>query len=204
VPVLAVYFCPSSVRVVATFSGTVLFPLLCSVLPFFPLIHWFCSLCNFVIPSKYLKNFICAASKRCSSLFFSHFVWKKNSSFFRDSIPGSSVPQPGHYLVKRTIIVTHIFLNGVLYVLKTEAVLWWWRVPDVPRIFNDFSPFSLSLKAMWRNQIKYRNYATNYSIFTRYSQHVSSNNFGNSSHDISLICDKSVTTQNLPFFELLV
>ena len=35
VPVLAVYFCPSSVRVVATFSGTVLFPLLCSVLPFF-------------------------------------------------------------------------------------------------------------------------------------------------------------------------
>ena len=28
VPVLAVYFCPSSVRVVATFSGTVLFPLL--------------------------------------------------------------------------------------------------------------------------------------------------------------------------------
>jgi len=39
VPVLAVYFCPSSVRVVATFSGTVLFPLLCSVPPFFPIIH---------------------------------------------------------------------------------------------------------------------------------------------------------------------
>ena len=36
VPVLADYFCPSSVRVVATFSGTVLFPSLCSVLPFFP------------------------------------------------------------------------------------------------------------------------------------------------------------------------
>ena len=34
--VLVFYFCPSSVRVVATFSGTVLFPLLCSVLPFFP------------------------------------------------------------------------------------------------------------------------------------------------------------------------
>jgi len=33
VPVLAVYFCPSSVRVVATFSGIVLFPLLYSVLP---------------------------------------------------------------------------------------------------------------------------------------------------------------------------
>jgi len=28
--------CPSSVRVVATFPGTVLFPLLCSMLPFFP------------------------------------------------------------------------------------------------------------------------------------------------------------------------
>ena len=34
--VLVDYLCPSSVRVVATFSGTVLFPLLCSVLPFFP------------------------------------------------------------------------------------------------------------------------------------------------------------------------
>ena len=34
--VLVFYLCPSSVRVVATFSGTVLFPLICSVLPFFP------------------------------------------------------------------------------------------------------------------------------------------------------------------------
>ena len=33
--VLVVCFCPSSVRVVATFSGTVLFPLLRFVLPFF-------------------------------------------------------------------------------------------------------------------------------------------------------------------------
>ena len=33
--VLVVSLCPSSVHVVATFSGTVLFPLLCSVLPFF-------------------------------------------------------------------------------------------------------------------------------------------------------------------------
>ena len=33
--VLVVCLCPSSVRVVATFSGTVLFPLLCSVLQFF-------------------------------------------------------------------------------------------------------------------------------------------------------------------------
>ena len=39
--------------------------------PIFALIHWFLSLSNFVIPSKCLKNFICAASKRCSSLFFS-------------------------------------------------------------------------------------------------------------------------------------
>ena len=69
--VLVFCFCPSSVRVVATFSGTVLFPLLCSVLLFFSLIHWFFSLSNFVIPSKCLKNFICAPSARCSSLFFS-------------------------------------------------------------------------------------------------------------------------------------
>ena len=33
--VLVVCLCPSSVHVVATFSGTILFPLLCSVLPFF-------------------------------------------------------------------------------------------------------------------------------------------------------------------------
>ena len=33
--VLVVCLCPSSVRVVATFSGSVLFPLPCSVLPFF-------------------------------------------------------------------------------------------------------------------------------------------------------------------------
>ena len=62
--VLVVCLCPSSVRVVTTFPGTVLFPLLCSV-------HWFFSLSSFVIPSKCLKNFVCAASKRCSSLFFS-------------------------------------------------------------------------------------------------------------------------------------
>ena len=39
--------------------------------PGFCLIHWFFSLSSFVIPIKCLKNFICAASKRCSSLFFS-------------------------------------------------------------------------------------------------------------------------------------
>jgi len=37
--VLVFYLCPSSVRFVATFSGSVLLPLLCSVFPFFPLIH---------------------------------------------------------------------------------------------------------------------------------------------------------------------
>ena len=45
------------------------FPMFCA--PVFSLIHWFFSLSNFVIPSKCLNNFICAASKRCSSLFFS-------------------------------------------------------------------------------------------------------------------------------------
>jgi len=39
--------------------------------PVFPLIHWFFSLSSFVIPSKCLKNFIYADSKRCSSFFFS-------------------------------------------------------------------------------------------------------------------------------------
>ena len=37
----------------------------------FSLIHWFFSLSSFDIPSKFLKNFICAVSKRCFSLFFS-------------------------------------------------------------------------------------------------------------------------------------
>ena len=41
------------------------------IAPVFCLIHWFLSLSSFVIPSRCLKNFICAASKRCSSLFFS-------------------------------------------------------------------------------------------------------------------------------------
>jgi len=39
--------------------------------PVFSLIYLLFSLSNFVIPSKCLKNFICVASKRCSSLFFS-------------------------------------------------------------------------------------------------------------------------------------
>ena len=39
--------------------------------PVFCLICWFFSVSSFVIPSKCLKNFVCAASKRCSPLFFS-------------------------------------------------------------------------------------------------------------------------------------
>ena len=39
--VLVFCLCPSSVHVVATFPGIVVFPLPCSVLPFFSLIHWF-------------------------------------------------------------------------------------------------------------------------------------------------------------------
>jgi len=39
--------------------------------PVFSLIHWFFSLSSFVIPRRCLKNFICAASKRFPSLFFS-------------------------------------------------------------------------------------------------------------------------------------
>jgi hypothetical protein len=39
------------------FSWYCLFPLLCSMLPFSPIIHWFFSLFSFVIPSKCLKNF---------------------------------------------------------------------------------------------------------------------------------------------------
>jgi len=60
--VLVFYLCPFSVRVVATFPGTVLFPLLCSVLPYFPPHTLILSLSSFVIPGKCLKNFICAAS----------------------------------------------------------------------------------------------------------------------------------------------
>ena len=56
--VLVVCLCPYSVHFVATFPGTVLFPLLCSVLRFFCLIHWFFSLSGFVTPSECLKNFI--------------------------------------------------------------------------------------------------------------------------------------------------
>ena len=40
--------------------------------PVFCLIHWYISLSSFVIQSKCLKNFICAASKRCCKLIKGH------------------------------------------------------------------------------------------------------------------------------------
>ena len=45
---LVVCLCPSFVHVVATFPGTVLFPLLCPVLHFFCLIHWCFSLLFYI------------------------------------------------------------------------------------------------------------------------------------------------------------
>ena len=48
--------------------------------PVFCLIRWFFSLSSFVIPNKCLKNFICTASKRCSSLFFSTQASLQNSN----------------------------------------------------------------------------------------------------------------------------
>jgi hypothetical protein len=54
---------PPSVRVVATSYSTILFPLLCSVLPFSPK-HMDSFLSNFVTSSKCLKNFICAVSNK--------------------------------------------------------------------------------------------------------------------------------------------
>ena len=44
------------------------FTMLCA--PVSCLMQWLFSLSSFVIPRRCLKNFICAASKRCSSLFF--------------------------------------------------------------------------------------------------------------------------------------
>ena len=67
------------------------FTMLCA--PVFCLIHWFFSLSSFVIPSKCIKNFICVATKRCSSLFFStqaslpfyfHICKNPNSKIYRD------------------------------------------------------------------------------------------------------------------------
>ena len=71
----------------STFFGTLFVSILCTCCsnffwycfisftmfctPVFCLIHCCFSLSSFVNPSKCLKNFICAASKRCSSLFFS-------------------------------------------------------------------------------------------------------------------------------------
>ena len=59
--------------------------------PVFPLIHWFFSLSSFVIPSKCLKTFICAASKHCSYLFFSTqtVYWTKKTFLNEQCVKGS-------------------------------------------------------------------------------------------------------------------
>ena len=57
--------------------------------PVFCLIHWSFSLSSFVIPSKCLKNFIYAASKRYSSLFFENidlYLKKGSKLYFRINI----------------------------------------------------------------------------------------------------------------------
>jgi hypothetical protein len=46
--------------------------------PSFFLTDWFLSVSNLVIPSKCLKNFICAASSLCSSHFFSTHASQPN------------------------------------------------------------------------------------------------------------------------------
>ena len=136
--------CPSSVRVVATFPLTLLFPLLCSVLsilctccshfssysfisftvfcaPVFCLIHWFFSLSSFVIPSRCLKTFICAASKRCSSLFFSTEV----SLFF-----SLHVPLKSQNVSKHAVNIKWMFslLGNILWIffpLLSDWILRW-------------------------------------------------------------------------------
>ena len=116
--VLVFCLCPSSVRVVTIFSRTVLFPLLCSVPPFFFLIHWFFSSSSFVIPGKCLKNFICVASKRCSSLFFSTQASVPNFNAVLAFIPFKvSSSLHNHHLNKcwiHKICQTHITLKVLI------------------------------------------------------------------------------------------
>ena len=57
--VLVVCFCPPSVHVVATFPGTVLFPLLCSVLQFF------CLMFLFLDPQDEVGPFISSKAVLC-------------------------------------------------------------------------------------------------------------------------------------------
>ena len=126
--VLVVCLCPSSVHAVATFPGTVLFPLLCSVLPFFSLMHWFFSLSGFVIPSKCLKNFICAASKRRSSLFFS----TQASAFFLSDRKLKSI------FVRPPLCCVRVY----------KSIIIWTEVAFIPRIVinhtvSGFSSFLL-------------------------------------------------------------
>ena len=79
--------------------------------PVFPLIYWFFSLSSFVIPYKCLKNFICVASKRCSSLFFST----------QDSLPNSNAALDVMLWILILFICSLHFkcLNKILSILYT-------------------------------------------------------------------------------------
>ena len=59
-------------------------------------IHWFISLSSFVIPTKDLKNYVCAASKRYSSLFFSTQV----------SLPNFNAALPVMLWILTTVLIT--------------------------------------------------------------------------------------------------
>ena len=122
--VLVVYLCPSSVRVVATFSGNcfISFTMFCA--PVFSLTHWFFSLSSFVIPSKCHKNFICAASKRCSSLFFSTQSSLPNfSALFNRNVVNSQFCFFVHLFSKMSLRIVPLIL---LYVcsLSSKSLLY--------------------------------------------------------------------------------
>jgi len=82
--------------------------------PVFSLIHWFFSLPSFVIPRRCLKNFMCAASKCCSSLFFSTQASLPNFNAAL-AVMLSSVDQHGNFH-SRTV---HLDIIKVL--LPTDA-----------------------------------------------------------------------------------
>ena len=74
--------------------------------PVFCLIHRFFSLSSFVIPSKCLKTFICAASKHCSSLFFST----------QASLPNGFSPSYSKIRLNRPlrIVTALLFVRGMI------------------------------------------------------------------------------------------
>ena len=87
--VLVVCLCPSSVRVLVTFSATVLFPLLCSVLPFF---------------AKFIDSFLYLV------LLFQVSVSKISSVLLLDVVPlFSSVPKL-HFQIVCVYIYIYIYM----------------------------------------------------------------------------------------------